>query len=103
MFGLILMLVLGLLLLFLGWYIWKKEKINLIYKYHHTKISENNKKIYTEKIGKSYILIGIGMIVTGIINFITDTGYGWLIFVISFVIGFVIMFKAQQRYNGRLF
>ena len=34
----------------------EKEQITLIISYHYQKVSEENKKYYTEEIGKSIIL-----------------------------------------------
>lgn len=103
LFELLLMVLLGLLLLFLGWRIWKKEQITLIHSYHYKKVSEEDKKDYTEEIGKSIIFIGIGMILTGIIDFITNTAYGWLFFTIFFILGFIKILQAQKKYNNGLF
>lgn len=103
MFELIFMIILGLVFLFVGWRIWKREQITLIHKNHYTKVSENNKKPYTEKIGKACILMGIGMMLTGIVDFMTKTAYGWILFGICFVWGIVIIFKAQKKYNKGLF
>jgi len=102
-FELILMVFVGLLFLFLGWSIWKKEQITLIHSYHYQKVSEENKKDYTEEMGKSIIFIGIGILLTGIIDFITRTSYGWLFFTIFFILGFVKIFKAQKKYNNGMF
>lgn len=103
MFELILMIILGLVFLFVGWRMWKKEQITLIHKYHYTKVSENDKKPYTEKMGKACILMGIGMMLTGIVDFATKTVYGWIFFVICFIWGMVIIIKAQKKYNNGLF
>ena len=103
MFELILMVSLGLLFLFLGWRIWKKEEITLIHTYHYTKVSEEDKKDYTEQIGKSIILMGIGMILTGIIDYFSETSYGWLFFTIFVVFATIKMVKAQKKYNNGIF
>jgi len=92
-----LMIILGLIFIFIGWRIWKKEQITLIHSYHYTKVSENDRKPYTEKMGKACILMGIGIILTEIVNFATKTTYGWVIFVISFVWGMIIIIKAQKN------
>lgn len=47
--------------------------------------------------------MGIGIILTGIINLIGNTKYGWICFVIFAVLGFRMMFRAQKKYNGGLF
>ena len=101
--GLILMILSGSLFLFLGWRIWKKEHITLIHVYHYSKVSESDKKFYTEKMGKACIVIGIGMILTGIIDFVTKTAYGWIFFGVCFVWGLIMMYMAQRKYNGGIF
>lgn len=68
MVELILMISMGLLFIFLGWRIWKKEQITLIHSYHYTRVAKKDKKAYTEKMGKACVIIGIGMILTGIIS-----------------------------------
>jgi preprotein translocase subunit Sss1 len=97
------MVFLGLLFLFLGRRIWKKEQITLIHSYHYKKVSKENKKDYTEEIGKSIIIIGIGMLATGIIDYITKMVYGWLFLTIFFILGFIKIFKAQKKYNDGMF
>lgn len=103
MFILSFMVILGLIFIFIGWRIWKKEQITLIHSYHYTKVSENDKKPYTEKMGKACILMGLGIILTEIFNFATRTTYGWVVFVISFVWGMIIIIKVQKKYNNGLF
>ena len=97
------MILIGSIFLFLGWRIWKKEQITLIHDYHYTNVSEKDKKFYTEKMGKACIIIGIGIILTGIIDFISKTAYGWIFFGIFFMWGLIIIFMAQKKYNGGLF
>jgi hypothetical protein len=98
----IILLVIGLALIFIGWCIWKKEKITLIHDYHYTRVAEKNKKSYTEKMGKACIIMGIGMILMGIINFISKKAYGWIFYVIFIVWGLIMIFMAQKKYNGGL-
>lgn len=100
---LILLLILGITFIYLGYLIWKKEKISLIHSYHYTKVKEQDKKSYTKMIGKGVLMIGIGMILTGIIDYITKTAYGWFVFAFFFFLGLVINVKAQKKYNGGIF
>lgn len=102
MIELIFLILLGLIFIFIGWRIWKKEQITLIHDYHYTRVAEKDKKAYTEKMGKACILMGVGMILMGIINFISKTEYGWICFGIFFVWGIAMMFMAQKKYNGGL-
>ncbi len=101
--GLILMSLFGMIFIYFGLMIWKKEKITLIHSYHYSKVKEQDKKPYTELVGKGVLTMGIGMMLTGIINYITETGYGWLVFGAFFIAGFVIVGIAQKRYNGGFF
>lgn len=103
MFGLILMISLGLLCIFLGWRIWKKEQITLIHDYHYTRVTEKDKKPYTEKMGKACIIIGIGFILMSIITFMLKARYGLICLVIFLVWGLIMMFMAQKKYNGGVF
>ena len=103
LFELIFLIVIGTLFLWIGWRIWKREKITLIHDYHYTKVKEADKKPYTEKMGKAMLLMGTGMYLTGIIDFITCTAYGWSAFGICFVVGLIIMILAQIKYNHGIF
>ena len=82
LFELVLMGILGLLFLVLGLRIWKREEITFIHSYHYKKVAEKDKNQYTEEMCKSIVLMGIGMALTGIIDFITNTVYGWLFFTV---------------------
>ena len=103
MFELILMLVIGGTFVFIGWRIWKKEQITLIHDYHYSKVSVQDKKPYTEQMGKACIIMGIGMLLTGIVDFITKTPFGWVCFITFFIFGMTMMVRAQKKYNGGIF
>lgn len=80
MFELILLLAVGGLFLWMGYRIWIKEQITLIHDYHYTKVKKEDRKPYTEKMGKAMLVMGAGICLTGVINQITHTGYGWIAF-----------------------
>ena len=103
MFELLLMSVIGCIFLILGWRIWKKQQITLIHSYHYKKVSESDKKDYTEQIGKGIIVIGIGMLISGILDFATNSPYVWIPFAIGFIWGFSIIILAQKKYNRGIF
>ena len=89
--------------LFLGLEIWKKQKIQWIHSYHHMNVSMENKQPYTKRIGKALVLMSIGTFLTGIIDVFTKTLYGWIAFGVFFIMGLVLMMKAQLKYNGGIF
>lgn len=69
LFELMLLLIIGMIFIILGWLIWKKEKINLIHSYQYDKVAESDEKAYTALMGKDAVIIGAGIILTGVINF----------------------------------
>ncbi|MBS7526789.1 DUF3784 domain-containing protein [Fusibacter paucivorans] len=103
MFDFIIFLVLGAAFCIIGWRIWKHEQLTLIHRYHYKKVSKKDRKAYAEKMGKACIVIGIGLALCGLINYITVSSIGWLCFVVCFVFGFTMILMAQKRYNGGLF
>jgi flagellar biosynthesis protein FlhB len=99
LFELIFLTLIGVIFVIVGWLIWKKQKINLIHSYHYDKVAEADKKHYTAIMGKGTIIIGLGIFVTGIIDFITQTGLGWIAFGVGFVTGLGFMIYAGLKYN----
>lgn len=93
----IILILIGLLLIYLGWQIWKNEQITLIHDYHYSNVSKEDIKPYTKKIGKSCIIIGSGIVLTGVIDLITRSFYGWIVFAISFLLGAILIFITQTN------
>lgn len=89
----------GILFVWLGILIWKKQKISLIHSYHYAKVKEEDKKAYTSTMGKSTALIGMGCILSGILN----SEYSWIPFAGCFILALVFIYIAQRKYNGGLF
>lgn len=99
LFHLILFLAIGLLLLVLGFLIWKKQRVQLIHSYHHSRVKEEDKKAYTKGIGQALMLLGAGCLMTGLVNFLGDTWRGWWAFVVAFLAFLGLALRAQRRYN----
>ena len=91
------------LFLYLGFLLWKKEKINIIHDYHYTKVKEKDKKAYTSIMGKAMIVIGIGGIISGIIGTFTDSVKSGIPFGAAFIIGICMMVYGQIKYNRGIF
>lgn len=91
------------LFFYLGFLIWKKERINLIHDYHYTKVKEKDKKAYTSIMGKAMIVIGIGMAISGVIGIFIDSLKSAIPFGITFLIGICMMIFAQIKYNRGIF
>ena len=91
--------VLALIFIYLGWLIWKKEKITLLHSYHYDKVSPSNKKFFCKISGWGVLLIGIGLLVTAIMIGITDSALSFIAFALGFVVGLVLLIYAGVKYN----
>jgi hypothetical protein len=98
-FTAVLLALIGILFIWLGWLIWKKEKITLIHDYHTDKVSPENKKAFCTESGIGMICIGGGIFLTGLLLGITGSVWGFLAFAAGFLIGIVLMMRAIVRYN----
>lgn len=96
-------LVVGVLFIGLGLMIWRKQKINWIHAYHYKNVKESDRKPYTAQIGKGLMVIGGGMMVTGLWTRFLIEAYNWVPATVGFVVGFAVILRAQKRYNGGLF
>ena len=103
LFVLIFFCAIGALLAFLGILIWKKRKIGLIHDYHHANVRPEDVGAYTKRVGIALILLGVATAATGVVNFATRTFWGWIAFAVGFLVFFVIMHRAQKKYNGSWF
>ena len=91
--------VLALIFIYLGWLIWKKEKITLLHSSHYDKVSPSNKKLFCKISGWGVLLIGIGLLVTAIMIGITDSALSFIAFALGFVVGLVLLIYAGVKYN----
>ena len=99
MFSAIILGLVGFVLVILGYLIWKKEKISLLHSYHYDKVSEENKKIFCMLSGVGVLIIGMGILMTGIIIGITDSPWSFMAFATGFVVGLIMLIYAGARYN----
>ena len=91
--------ILALVFMYLGYLMWKKEKITLLHSYHYDKVSPNDKKNFCKLSGWGVISIGIGLFLTAIIIGITDSALSFIAFAVGFVVGLVMLIYAGVRYN----
>lgn len=91
------------LFLYLGFLLWKKEKINIMHDYHYRKVREEDKKAYTGIMGKAMIVIGCGMATSGIIGAFIDSARSGIPFGIAFIFGIGMMIYGQIKYNKGIF
>ena len=99
MAGSILVGLVGIVLILLGYMVWKKEKISLFHDYHYDKASEEDKKAFCTISGIGVVLIGIGLFITSIIIGITNSMWSFIPFVVGFVVGLIMLIYSGIKYN----
>lgn len=100
--GIITLFGVGVLIIILGLLIWKKQKISLLHGYHYKNVKESDVKAYTKENGKALIIIGIGLLLSGVGD-LMNIMIGWIGFGICFIVGMIMFVKAQKKYNGGIF
>jgi hypothetical protein len=101
-FGVAVEAAVGLLCIVLGLVIWIKRKASLIHDYHYKNVKEADLPAYTRLVGISLIAIGAGVCGAGILNLL-ESPFWWIPLVSGFAAGFIVMNKAQKKYNGSWF
>ena len=89
----------GIIIAVMGWLIWKKEKLSLMHDYHVNKVSAENKTAFCRLSGIGLIAIGIGLLISAVILFVTDSAYSFLCFAVFFVVGLAMLISAGAKYN----
>jgi len=97
--GAILFWAVGILLVVLGWLIWEKKKISLLHDYHYDKVSEEDKDVFCTWSGIGVLVIGLGIIGTGMLLFFTESPISLIAFGAGFVFGLGMLIYAGVRYN----
>lgn len=76
-------------------------KIELMHSYHIKNITEETRKPYGRVVGAGLLVIGVGILLDGVLSFFFDNTK--LITVISLIIGLIIIFYGQFKYNKGIF
>lgn len=101
-FGVIVELGVGLLCIVLGLLIWLKQKVSLVHDYHYRNVRKEDIPAYARLIGIGLVLIGAGVCITGLLNLLYSSIW-WLPMIAGFIAGFIVMNRAQKKYNGSWF
>ena len=96
-------LAVGIILIVLGLLTWKKQKISILHDYHYKNVKKEDFPDYTRKMGIGQIIIGAGLCISGVISFFTTSPYAMAGLIAGLIIGFVVMHRAQMKYNGSWF
>ena len=97
--GVIIDLSVGLICITLGILLWWKQKISLLHDYHYRNVRKEDIPAYTRLVGISLLLIGAGICITGLLNLFYSPLW-WLPLFGGIAAGFLVMNKAQKKYNG---
>ena len=91
--------IVGIICAWLGYLIWKKEKISLLHDYHYDKVSPEDKKAFCTLSGLGVLFVGLGLLITAIAMGITDSVWSFAAFVVGFVVGITLLIYAGVKYN----
>ena len=97
--GVIIDLAVGALLIVLGLLLWKKQKITLLHDYHYKHVKKEDIPAYTRQMGMGLIIIGAGICITGLVSLVNSPLW-WVSLAGGFVLGIILMYRAQKKYNG---
>ena len=101
-FGVITEAAVGLLCIVIGLLILRKQKINFLHEYHYKNVKKEDIPAYCRGIGIGLILIGAGICVTGVFNWV-ESAFWWIPMSVGFAAGILVLHKAQKKYNGSWF
>lgn len=100
MLGEIIVVGVGVVFIILGYLVWKREKINVLHSYHYRNVSPANKKVFCKMTGQGLILIGSGLLITGIVISKTQSVYSFIAFAVGFISGITLLINAGSKYNN---
>ena len=100
--GVVVELAVAVACLVLGLLLWTKQKVSVLHDYHYKNVKREDIPAYARQIGIGLMIIGVGIGVTGILNLLYSA-FWWVPLVLGFVIGIIVIIKAQKKYNGSVF
>ena len=88
----------------------RKGNISTLHSYHRNRVSEEDRLPFGKMVGLGMMIVGVGLILMGVLNFIAATlqndiftfiGMGAMI--LGLVVGLGISFYAMIKYNKGIF
>ena len=95
----ILFMLLGFVFAGLGLAIWKKQKMDLIIRYHCDRVREENKSAYCTLSGIGVFVIGTGFVLSGICAVFMQSVHIFIPAAAGTAAGIVLLILAGIRYN----
>ena len=101
----IILALVAIMILILGYQIKEKQQVKWVHSYHYRNVKPEDLKAYTYLIGVSLYIISFTIFVMSILSLtaFNSTILPIVVLVIGFGIAFVLMNKAQKKYNGGWF
>jgi len=100
MLGEIIVVGVGVVFIILGYLVWKREKINILHSYHYRNVSPDNKKVFCKMTGQGLMLIGCGLLITGLVISKTHSMYSFIAFAVGLIAGITLLINAGSKYNN---
>ena len=97
--GVIIEILVGVPVIILGILLWKKQMLSILHDYHYKNVKQRDIPAYTKQVGIGLILVGAGIVITGILNLFYSPCW-WIPLVAGIGSGLVVMYIAQKKYNG---
>ena len=97
--GVIIDLAVGAALVILGILLWKKQMVSILHDYHYKNVKKEDLPAYTRQVGIGLIVIGAGIIITGLLN-LAYSSFWWVSLLAGFGLGIIVIYRAQKKYNG---
>lgn len=101
--------ILGVILIVLG-IMNMKGNISSLHWYHRQRVTEEDRKPFGKLVGLGTLIIGIALVVSGILFWISEVTatelwliIGCVITVVGIVVGLVLSFYAMIKYNKGIF
>ncbi len=98
----ILLLIFGICITILGVFNFKGN-IASIHWYNRLRVTKEITKKYGKTMGIGALIIGICMVITAILQMISNNENIWYITVVGIVVGLIFMIYGQVKYNKGIF
>lgn len=99
MIGSIILGLVAVVLIVMGYQVWKNEKITLFHDYHYDKVAEEDKKAFCTISGIGIFIVGMGMLISAVLVGIIDSMWSSIPFAAGFVFGLIMVIYAGIKYN----
>ena len=98
-FGAIIEFAVGVICVILGLMLWIQQKVSILHDYHYKNVKKEDIPAYTRQMGIGLIIIGAGIIITGLLNLVYSSLW-WIPLAAGFDLGLIVIYMAQKKYNG---